>query len=70
VTLEERLTARWHLNLGGYRWRFDTVSVGRLRQRDRKSHGESSGARDEQNTMCRLPPQCIAVLHTILLMRV
>ena len=25
------------------------VGVGRLRQRDRESHGESSGARDEQD---------------------
>jgi hypothetical protein len=69
VTIEERLASRWHLNVRGYRWRCDMAGAGRLRQRDRKSHGESSGARDEQDT--RLGPMLgsIAIIHTILLVR-
>ena len=37
-----------------------------LRYRDRESHGESSGARDEQDATCGLILRWIAVLHTIL----
>ena len=67
VTLEECLAPRWHLNVGGYRWRFDTVRVSRLRQRDCKSHSESGGAREKQNTRHGLMLRSVAVLHTILL---
>ncbi len=70
VTLEERLAPRWHLNVGGYQWRFNTVRVRRLRQRDRKSHGESSGACDQQNTRRGLMLRSVVVLHTILLVPV
>ena len=69
VTHEERLVPRWHLNVVGHGWRCDMVGVGRLRQRDHESHGESSGARDEQDATGGPILQCIAVLHTIFLSR-
>jgi hypothetical protein len=65
VILEERLVRRWHLNVGGHTWRCEAVSAGQLRQRDRDSHSESGGARDEREVTRDLILRCIAVLHTI-----
>jgi hypothetical protein len=45
------------------------AGVGRLRQRDRESQGESSGAPDEQGATRGLIFRYIPVLHTIVLSR-
>ena len=47
----------------------DLAGAGGLRQRANESHGESSGARDGQDATRGLILRCIAVLHTILLLR-
>src|SRR5216110_3070674 len=43
--------------------------MGRLRQRDRESHGKCSSTRGEQNASRGLILRCIAIIHTILLSR-
>ena len=48
----------------GYGWRCNSLGVGRLRQRDHETHGESSGARDEQDATRDLIFQYV-VIHVI-----
>src|SRR5262249_44602181 len=65
VTHEKRLGPRWHLNVAGHGWWCDGGGVGRLR--DREGRGGGRGGREEQEATPGLSPQCIRVLHIILL---